>query len=75
VILLRDKNHNSWFKNILVAGLKSKSLFRLNSENGVYRQMEKIPLGYRVRSLCEGDNGVFFISNDNGGIVKFSPVN
>ena len=74
LILLKDRSHNSWFKNILAAGLKSKSIFRLRSENGVYQQVEKISLGYRVRSICEGDNGVFFVSNDNGSIVKFVPV-
>ena len=74
LILLKDRSHNSWFKNILVAGLKSKSIFRLKSESGVYQQVEKISLGYRVRSICEGDNGVFFVSNDNGSIVKFVPV-
>lgn len=74
LILLKDRSHNSWFKNILVAGLKSKSIFRLKSESGVYQQVEKISLGYRVRSICEGENGVFFVSNDNGGIVKFTPV-
>ena len=74
LIFLKDRNHNSWFKNILVAGLKSKSIFRLKSENGVYQQVEKISLGYRVRSICEGESGVFFVSNDNGGIVKFTPI-
>jgi len=74
IIGLKDKNHKSWFKNILVAGLKSKAIFRLKSENGVYQQVEKITLGYRVRSLCEGEDGVFFVSNDNGQIVKFSPA-
>ncbi len=74
LVLLKDKNHNEWFKNILVAGLKSKSIFRLKSENGVYSQVEKITLGYRVRSICEGESGVFFVSNDNGGIVKFTPT-
>ncbi len=74
IIGLKDKNHKSWFKNILVAGLKSKAIFRLKVENGVYQQVEKITLGYRVRSLCEGEDGVFFVSNDNGQIVKFSPA-
>ncbi len=74
LISLKDKNHKSWFKNVLVAGLKSKAMFRLKVENGVYQQVEKISLGYRVRSLCEGEDGVFFASNDNGGIVKFEPL-
>ncbi len=74
LVLLKNKNHKEWFKNILVAGLKSKSIFRLKSENGVYSQVEKITLGYRVRSICEGESGVFFVSNDNGGIVRFTPT-
>ena len=74
LILLKDKNHKSWFRNILVAGLKSKSVFRLRLQNGIYQQAERIQLGYRVRSLCEGDGGVFFVSGDNGGIVKFTPA-
>ena len=74
LIYLRDQSHKSWFQNLLVAGLKSKSIFRLKSQNGVFQQVEKIELNYRVRSICEGEDGVFFISNDNGGIVKFTPV-
>jgi glucose/arabinose dehydrogenase len=73
-ILLKDKSHRSWFKNILVAGLKSASIHRLKSLNGVFQEVEKIELGYRVRSLCEGENGVIFVSNDNGGIEKFTPI-
>jgi glucose/arabinose dehydrogenase len=74
LVLLKDRNHKSWFRNILVAGLKSKSLFRLNSQNGTWQQAERINLGFRVRSVAEGVNGVFFVSGDNGRIVRFAPV-
>ena len=73
-VFLTDKNHKGWFKNILVAGLKSTSIHRLKSVNGAFQEVEKIELGYRVRSICTGENAVLFVSNDNGGIVKFRPV-
>lgn len=75
LISLRDKSHKSWFRNILVAGLKSQSVFRLKLEDGMYQQVERIQLGYRVRSISEGENGVFFVSSDSGSIVKFTPAN
>ena len=74
LICLKDKSHKSWFRNILVAGLKSKSVYRLRLQSGIFQEVERIQLGFRVRSICEGDNGVFFVSGDNGTILKFSPV-
>ena len=73
LVLLKDRNHKAWFRNILVAGLKSKSVFRLNSQNGTWQQAERINLGFRVRSIATGENGVFFVSGDNGKIVRFTP--
>ena len=74
LILLKDKRHKSWFKNILVSGMKSKTIHRLNAQNGIYQEVERIRMGYRVRCLAEGENGVFFASGDNGTIVRFDPM-
>lgn len=74
LILLKDKSHRSWFRDILVAGLKSKSIHRVKGENGVYREAERIQMGFRVRSISNGKDGVFFVSGDNGEIIKFVPL-
>ena len=74
LVLLKDKKHKAWFRNILVAGLKSKSIYRLRLQNGIWQEVERIQLGFRVRSICAGENGLFFVSGDNGVIVRFSPV-
>jgi glucose/arabinose dehydrogenase len=72
--LLKDKNHNSWFKNLLVAGLKTEGIHRLKiMDHQTVEELEFIPIGERVRDICEGLNGVFYISTDAGQVYQFTP--
>ena len=74
LILLKDKNHNSWFKNLLVAGLKTEGIHRLKiMDHQTVEELEFIPIGERVRDICEGLNGVFYISTDAGQVYQFTP--
>ena len=74
LIFLKDKRHGSWFKNLLVAGLKTGGIHRLKiSDDKTTEELEFIPIGERVRDICEGLNGVFYISTDVGQIYQFTP--
>lgn len=73
IILLKDKNHNDWFRSYLVCGMKSNSIHRIGYVGGELIEFEKINIGERVRSIVNGNEGVFYVSTDSGKIIKFSP--
>ena len=74
LIFLKDKRHGNWFKNLLVARLKTRGIHRLKiSDDKTTEELEFIPRGERVRDICEGLNGVFYISTDVGQIYQFTP--
>ena len=75
LILLKDKSHNNWFKNLLVCGMKTKGIHRLDiTDSNNVKQLEFIYLGERTRNIREGINGDFYVSTDSGKIIKFSPI-
>ena len=75
LILLKDKNHNNWFKNLLVCGMRSRGIHRLDiTDSNNVKQLEFIYLGERTRNIREGINGDFYVSTDSGKIIKFSPI-
>jgi len=75
LILLKDKSHNNWFKNLLVCGMNTKGIHRLDiTDSNNVKQLEFIYLGERTRNIREGINGDFYVSTDSGKIIKFSPI-
>ena len=75
LILLKDNNHNNWFKNLLVCGMKTDGIYRLDiTDSNNVKQLEFINLGERTRNIREGINGNFYVSTDSGKIIKFSPT-
>ena len=73
IILLKDKNHNDWFRSYLVCGMKSNAIHRIGYVGGELIEFEKINMGERVRSIVNGKDGAFYVSTDSGKIIKFSP--
>jgi glucose/arabinose dehydrogenase len=73
IILLKDKNHNDWFRSYLVCGMKSNAIHRIGYVGGELIEFEKINMGERVRSIVNGKDGAFYASTDSGKIIKFSP--
>ncbi len=73
IILLKDKNHNDWFGSYLVCGMRSKAIHRVGYVGSELVEFEKITLGERARSIVNGKDGAFYVSTDNGEIIKFSP--
>ena len=64
-----ENKTSAWFGNLLVAGLKTKSIFRLEHTNGVLRQVERIALGSRVRNVKEKGDGSIYVSLENPGRI------
>ena len=76
LILLKDKSHNNWFKNLLVCGMKTKGIHRLDiTDSNNVKQLEFIYLGEKEQEILgRGINGDFYVSTDSGKIIKFSPI-
>ena len=65
---------SAWSGNLLVAGLKSTSIFRLEHTEGILQQVERIDLGSRVRDVQEKNDGSIYISLEGPGrIVTLIP--
>lgn len=53
-----------WRGDALVAGLSSKALIRISLEGAEPRELERFPMGMRVRSVVEGPDGAIWILED-----------
>lgn len=77
LILLNNINHKSWFRTILVCGLRSEAIHRLKFlDDGNLIELSPIVIGngQRVRNIINGNNADFYVSTDTGRIMKFSPI-
>jgi len=69
-----ENKSSAWFGNLLVAGLKTKSIFRLEYTQGSLNQVERIELGSRVRNVKEKGDGSIYISLESpGSIIALVP--
>jgi len=69
-----ENKSSAWFGNLLVAGLKTQSIYRLEYINGSLNQMERIELGSRVRNVKENWDGSIYISLEGPGrIIVLTP--
>ncbi len=59
--------------DIFVAGMQSKTLYRIRYEAGAVRYVEPIVVGERIRSLTQMANGVLVAGTDNGQIMMLEP--
>ncbi len=59
--------------DLLVATLKDKSLHRIRIEAGVVKYTERIPIGYRIRSITETKSGKIILGTDNGPMIILAP--
>ena len=53
--------------------MRSKAIHRVGYVGSELVEFEKITLGERARSIVNGKDGAFYVSTDNGEIIKFSP--
>ena len=60
--------------DLLVAGLATKSLYRLRWEDGAVRYVEAIPVAHRIRSLAQADDGTIVAGTDEGVVLRITPV-
>ncbi len=69
---------SEWRGNAFVAGLSSNAIVRISLEADGARELERFPMGARIRSLEEGPDGAIWVLEDErrgsqGRLMKLTP--
>ena len=67
-----------WKGNALVAGLSSQAIIRIALDGSEAREVERYPMGARIRSVEEGPDGALWVlederANSRGRMLKLTP--
>ncbi len=57
-----------------MAGLATRSLYRLRWDDGAVRYVEAIPVAHRIRSLAQADDGTIVAGTDEGVVLRITPA-
>ena len=63
---------NGFFGDVIVAGMSTKTLYRLRILDSKVVYSEAIYLGFRIRSLIETEDGEFIFGTESG-LWSFTP--
>jgi glucose/arabinose dehydrogenase len=69
------KGFPAWRGNALIAGMGYEGLVRVAIDGETAREVERIPLGKRIRALAEGPGGAVWVIEDKAGarLRKLTP--
>jgi len=67
-----------WRGDALVAGLSSRAIIRIELDGNSAREVERYPMGRRIRSVVEGPDGALWVLEDElrestGRLLKLTP--
>ena len=70
---------DDWQGNLLAAGLSSQSLVRIEVRGDEAREVERYPMGARIRSVAQGPDGALWVLEDErresqGRLLKLTPA-
>jgi len=80
LIVYRGKAFAAWRGNALAAGLSSRALVRIELSGNTAREVERYPMGARIRSVAEGPDGALWVLEDERGedstgrLLKLTPA-
>jgi glucose/arabinose dehydrogenase len=71
---------SGWRGNALVAGLSSQAIVRIELDGERAREVERYPMGARIRSVEEGPDGALWVLEDErlgsgGRLLRLTPKN
>ena len=66
-IFYRGNAFPSWKGEAIIAGMVYEGLVRVQLSGDKAREVERIPLGKRIRAVVEGPDGAIWIAEDKGG--------
>lgn len=69
---------SDWRGDLLIAGLSSQAIVRVETDGGSAREAERYPMGARIRSVVEGPEGALWVLEDEraasqGRLLKLTP--
>ena len=69
-----------WRGNLLAAGLSSQALVRIELDGTTAREVERYPMGARIRAVAEGPDGTVWVLEDERGssqgrLLRLTPSN
>lgn len=75
LIFYSGKLFSDWQGNALIGGLSSQSLIRVAIEGDNAREVERIPMGERIREVEEGPDGAIWVLTDgpSGQLWRLTP--
>ena len=67
-----------WRGNLLAAGLSSQAIIRIELDGDAAREVERFPMGARIRSIVQGPDGALWVLEDErnasqGRLLKLTP--
>jgi glucose/arabinose dehydrogenase len=71
---------SAWRGDLLVAGLSSQAIVRIEIDGNDAQEVERYPMGARIRSVVEGPGGELWVLEDErdgsmGRLLKLTPKN
>ncbi len=78
VIVYGGEAFGEWRGNALAAGLSSEAIVRIELDGDTAREVERYPMGARIRSVVEGPDGLLWVLEDERGgsqgrLLRISP--
>ena len=78
LIVYRGKRFAGWRGDALAAGLSSQAIVRMEIDGDSAREIERYPMGARIRSVAEGPDGALWVLEDErnesaGRLLKLTP--
>jgi len=80
LIVYRGSLFADWRGDALAAGLSSRAIVRIELDGDNAREVERYPMGARIRSVVEGPDGALWVLEDDlgdskGRLLKLTPKN
>ncbi len=78
LIVLRGDRFADWRGDALAAGLSSQAIVRIELDGESAREVERYPMGARIRALAEGPDGALWVLEDEraasqGRLLRLTP--
>jgi glucose/arabinose dehydrogenase len=78
LIVYRGELFPDWRGDALAAGLSSQAIVRIELDGDTAREVERYPMGARIRSVAEGPDGALWVLEDERGesrgrLLKLTP--
>jgi glucose/arabinose dehydrogenase len=78
LMVYRGELFNDWRGDALAAGLSSRAIIRIELDGDTAREVERYPMGARIRSIDEGPDGTLWVLEDEragsaGRLLRLTP--